>query len=49
MRVVRDTVVLVRSAINPAGSCGQVVLERRKRHVPVVSPSIVDEYLAVLQ
>ena len=49
MRVVLDTVVLVRSVIIPAGSCGRVVLERRKRYVPVVSPSIVSEYVAVLQ
>lgn len=48
MRVVFDTVVLVRSVINPFGWCGQVVLDRRDRYQPVISPSIVTEYLAVL-
>lgn len=49
MRVVLDTIVLVRSIINPTGSCGRVVLERRNRYVPVVSPSIVTEYVGILQ
>ncbi|MGH2617460.1 MAG: putative toxin-antitoxin system toxin component, PIN family, partial [Thermomicrobiales bacterium] len=42
-------VVLVRSVINPIGWCGIVVLERRNRFQPVVSPAIVTEYLTVLQ
>lgn len=49
MRVVFDTVVLVRSVINPIGWCGRVVLERRNRYQPIVSPAIVTEYLTVLQ
>ena len=49
MRVVFDTVVLVRGVINPLGSCGHVLHERRDRYQPVVSASIVTEYLTVLQ
>lgn len=49
MRVVLDTVVLVRSLINPASSCGRLLHQRRHRFQPIITAAITTEYLSVLQ
>lgn len=49
MRVVLDTVILVRSLINPYGRWGQVVFAHADAYLLVVSPPILAEYLEVLQ
>ena len=48
MRVVFDTVVLVRGLIGPYSQWGKLIFERRKEYQWVVSPEIVAEYLDVL-
>ena len=49
MKVVLETVVLVRAMIDPKSACGQLLHERRHRYQPVISPAITAEYFAVLQ
>jgi putative PIN family toxin of toxin-antitoxin system len=49
MRVVFDTVVFVRSLINPYSRWGQLLFERSDAFELVVSPAILTEYLDVLQ
>lgn len=48
MRVVLDTVILVRGLINPQSSCGRLVFDYAGAYLTIVSPPIVAEYLAVL-
>jgi uncharacterized protein len=48
MRVVLDTVILVRGLINPPSWCGRIVFQQTDRFRWIISPSIVDEYLDVL-
>lgn len=47
MRVVLDTVVLVRCLLDPFGWSGALVFERATAYEWVVSPDVVDEYLEV--
>lgn len=49
MRVVFDTVVLVRGVISPSSWSGRLLFDRRHRYRLVVSPDIVGEYLTVLR
>ena len=49
MRVLFDTVVLVRGLINPGSRWGRLQFEHSSRYTWIVSPSIVDEYLEVLR
>ena len=49
MRVVLDTVVLVRALINPFSWWNRLGCDHADRYQLVVSPAIVAEYLAVLQ
>lgn len=48
-RVVFDTVVFVRSWINPHGPWGRLVFDHHASYELIVSPEIVREYLDVLQ
>ena len=48
MRVVLDTVILVRGLINPRSTCGRLVFDYADAYLTIVSPPIVAEYLAVL-
>jgi putative PIN family toxin of toxin-antitoxin system len=49
LRVLFDTVVLVRGLINPGSRWGRLLFEHSSRYTWIVSPSIVDEYLEVLR
>ena len=49
MRVILDTVVLVRALINPYGLWGRLIFEHGKRYDMVVSPPVVREYLDVIR
>ena len=49
MRVLFDTVVLVRGLINPGSRWGRLLFEQASSYTWIVSPSIVDEYLEVLR
>lgn len=48
MRVVFDTVIVVRGLINPYGPSGRLMFDRANDFRHIVSPSIVAEYLDVL-
>ena len=48
MRVLFDTVVLVRGLINPFGLWGRLIFDEASSYRWIVSPSIVEEYLEVL-
>lgn len=48
MRIVLDTVILVRGLINPRSACGRITFDFVDAYLAIVSPSIVAEYLAVL-
>ena len=49
LKVVLDTVIFVRSLLNPHSVWGQLVFRRRGRYRLVVSPPILSEMLVVLQ
>lgn len=49
MRVVLDTVILLRALINPFSWWGRLGFDHADRYQLVVSAAIVTEYLAVLQ
>lgn len=49
MRVVFDTVVLVRGLINPYSRCGRLLFDRADEYLLIVSPPVIAEYLDVLQ
>ena len=49
MRVVLDTVVFVRALINPYSWWGRLIFDHADRFELIVSPTIAEEYLAVLQ
>ncbi len=49
MRVVFDTVIIVRGLINPYGVWGRIVFDRANEYHQVVSPAIVAEYLEVIR
>lgn len=49
MRVLFDTVVLVRGLINPGSPWGRLLFEQASGYTWIVSPSVVDEYLEVLR
>jgi putative PIN family toxin of toxin-antitoxin system len=48
MRVVLDTVIFVRSLINPYGGCGEIVFGYASRYRLVLSQPVLAEYLEVL-
>lgn len=48
VRVVLDTVVLVRALINPYGAWGRIVFAWAGRYRLVISPPLLAEYLEVL-
>ena len=48
MRVVFDTVILVRGLINPRGWCGRLLFDEADSYELVISASIKAEYLEVL-
>jgi uncharacterized protein len=48
IRIVLDTVILVRALINSESSWGEIVFRRADDFVLVVSPIVVAEYLEVL-
>ncbi len=48
MRVVLDTVVLIRGPINPLSWCGRLVFDEITKYRWVVSPELVAEYLDVI-
>jgi putative PIN family toxin of toxin-antitoxin system len=48
MRAVLDTVILVRSLLDPFGWSGTIVFDRANEYEAVVSTAIVAEYLDVL-
>lgn len=48
MRVVFDTVVVVRALINPAGRWGRLIFERGDSYITIVSPEILREMLDVI-
>lgn len=48
LRVVFDTVILVRAIINPAGLSGRLIFSSFDQYQLVVSPSLVKEYMDVL-
>lgn len=48
MRVVLDTVILVRGLINPFSLWGRVIFDFAGRYRWLVSPAVVDEYVDVL-
>lgn len=48
MRVVLDTVILVRALINPHGKWGRLLFEFSDHYVVVLSPEIIREILSVL-
>jgi uncharacterized protein len=48
VRVVFDTVILVRGLINPFSPCGRLVFDHTNAYRLVVSPTIVVEYLEVI-
>ena len=49
MRIVLDTVALVRALINPYSRWGRLVFDYADRYELVVSPAVVAEYLSVLR
>ncbi len=49
MRVVFDTVVLVRSLLDPYSWSGRLIFDRSDAYTWVVSPGIVAEYLEVIR
>jgi len=49
LRVVFDTVVLVRGLINPGSPWGRLLFDQANDYTWIVSPAIVDEYLEVLR
>jgi putative PIN family toxin of toxin-antitoxin system len=49
VRVVFDTVILVRGLISQTGWSGRLLFERRKRYRLVISAVVLREYLEVLQ
>lgn len=49
MRVVLDTVVIVRGLINPFGVWGRILFDRATEYDQVVSPTIVAEYVEVIR
>ena len=49
MRVLFDTMVLVRGLINPGSPWGRLLFEQASGYTWIVSPPIVDEYLEVLR
>lgn len=49
MRVLFDTVVLVRGLINPGSPWGRLLFEQTNDYTWVVSPAVVDQYLEVLR
>ena len=49
MRVVLDTVILVRGLINPWSPCGRLLFDRADEYVVVVSLPIVAEYVEVIR
>lgn len=49
MRIVVDTVVLVRGLINPRSNCGRLIFDHFDEYELVVSPELTGEYLSVLQ
>lgn len=49
MRVVFDTVILVRGLISPYGPWGRLVFQHAHRYRLVVSPQAVVEYVEVIQ
>ena len=48
MRVVLDTLILVRGLINPFSRCERIVFEHTDAYEMIVSPAIVAEYLSVV-
>lgn len=48
MRLVVDTVVLVRGLMGPQGVQGQLLFDRSDEYVWIASPDIIQEYLDVL-
>lgn len=48
MRLILDTVVLVRGLMGPKGAQGQLLFDRTDQYVWIASPDIVLEYLDVL-
>ena len=48
MRVVLDTVILVRGLINPRSRCGRLIFDHAGAYQTILSSSIIAEYLAVL-
>jgi putative PIN family toxin of toxin-antitoxin system len=49
LRVLFDTVVLVRGLINPGSPWGRLLFEQADGYTWIVSPAVVDEYLNVLR
>lgn len=49
MRVVLDTVILVRSLLNPLSRPGKLIFEHGNAYELIVSPDITAEYLDVLR
>lgn len=49
MRVVFDTVIMVRGSINPGNRWGRLLFEEASAYEWIVSPSVVDEYLEVVR
>ncbi len=49
MRVVLDTVVFVRSLINPFSRCGRIVFDHYQRYQLHLSRPVLEEILEVLQ
>lgn len=49
MRVVFDTVIVVRGLINPFGVWGRILFDRASEYRQVVSPPIVAEHLDVIR
>jgi putative PIN family toxin of toxin-antitoxin system len=49
MRIVIDTVVLVRGLINPKSYCGRLVFDHFDEYKLVVSSETIAEYLSVIQ
>jgi uncharacterized protein len=49
LRVLFDTVVLVRGLINPGSPWGRLLFEEASGYTWIVSPPVVDEYLEVLR
>ena len=49
MRIVLDTVIYVRTLINPKGIWGRLALDVATRHTVITSPEIMREVMEVLQ